>query len=252
MTESKDSLKLDSVRQEVRGPLKFFAEKLAAALTDNLRSITVIGSSLTEDYRNGQSNINTIVVLNKQDIDSLKLIAGMAKQMSKKKLAAPLLMTDDYIERSRDVFGIEFLDFQLTHQTILGEDLFEKLTFSKSDVRLQCERELKATLIRLRQGYIASASQKRLVRDIVISAVSGLTPLLRAMLWLKDAERPNKAEPTFTKAAEQFSIKADPLIQVRKWRYEKTRPNEGEITAAFKSIYAVVEQLTVIVDKFEV
>ena len=252
MAESENNLKLDAVREEIREPLKFFAEQLIKALADNLQSITVVGSSLTEDFRPGQSDINTVVVLDRQNLDSLKLIAGMVKSMSKKKLTAPLLSTPDYIERSRDVFGIEFLDFQLTHQTIFGDDPFEKLTFAKTDVRLQCERELKAALIRLRQGYIASAGNKKLVRDILISTVGGLVPLLRAMLWLKDAERPNRAEPVFAKAAEEFSIKTETLITARKWRHEKNRLNETEITAAFKSIYAAVEQLAAIVDKLEV
>ena len=34
-------------------------------------------------------------------------------------------MTPSYIDRSRDVFGIEFPDFQSTHKTILGEGPFE-------------------------------------------------------------------------------------------------------------------------------
>ncbi len=249
---AKRELKVDALRDEIREPVKTFAEKLTAALGDNLQSITIIGSSLTKDFSPGQSDINTVLVLGRQTLDSLKSIAGMAKSMSKKKLAVPLLMTPDYIERSRDVFGIEFLDFQLTHQTILGSDPFTSLTFAKADVRLQCERELKATLIRLRQGYIASAGNRKLVRDMLISAVSGLVPLLRAMLWLKDIDRPQRAEPVFTKAGSEFSIKTEFLIAARKWRYEKIRPQENEITAAFESIYKTVEQLALIVDKLEV
>jgi hypothetical protein len=252
MAENKNEPKLDALREEIREPLKVFVEKLTAGLGDGLQSITVVGSSLTEDFVPGRSDINTVVVLEKQTPDSLKTIAGMAKTISKKKISAPLLMTPEYIERSRDVFGIEFLDFQLTHQTILGGDPFEKLTFAKADVRLQCERELKATLIRLRQGYIASAANRKLVRDILASAAGGLVPLLRAMLWLKDTDRPGRAEPVFTKAAEQFSIKTDSLIAARKWRHEKTRPQEDQITTAFESIYTTVEQLALIVDKLEV
>ena len=252
MGENKNNLKLDAVRDEIRDSVKVFAEKLTAGLGGNLQSITIVGSSLTEDFVPGQSDINTVLVLGKQTPGSLKAIAGMAKSMSKKKISAPLLMTADYIERSRDVFGIEFLDLQLTHKTILGSDPFEKLTFAKADVRLQCERELKATLIRLRQGYIASAANKRLVRDILVSAVGSLVPLLRAMLWLKDVDRPRRAEPVFTKAAAEFSISVDSLITVRKWRHKKVRLQESEITAAFESIYKTVEQLALIVDKLEV
>lgn len=252
MVESETTVKLDLVREEIREALKGFYEKLGASLRDNLKSITVVGSSVTADFQPGKSDINTVIALGKQDLASLNVLAGMAKSMSKKKVSAPLIMTADYIERSRDVFGIELLDFQLAHATVFGDDPFVSLTFDKGDVRLQCERELKAALIRLRQGYIAAAANKKLVRDILISTVSGLAPLLRAMLWLVDSDRPKEAEATFAKAAEQFSLNADVLIRVRKWRHEKARTSETEIVSAFESIYSAVDQLAGAVDKLEV
>ena len=252
MAENKNSLKLDAIAEQIREPLKVFAERLAAGLADNLQSITVVGSSLTEDFRPGQSDINTVLVLGEHTLGALNAIAALAKPMSKKKLSAPLLMTPLYIERSLDVFGVEFLDFQLTHQTIMGDDPFAPLYFNKKDVRLQCERELKAMLIRLRQGYIAAAANKKLVRDILISATKGLAPLLRAMLWLKDADRAARTEPTFTKAASEFSIKTDSLLTAGKWRHDKPRLSETEMENAFEAVYTTVEQLAVTVDKLEV
>lgn len=252
MAENKNNLKVDGLRYAVRDSVKVFAEKLIAVLADNLQSITVVGSSLTDDFKSGQSDINTVLVLDKRTLAALNAIAAMAKPMSRKKLSAPLLMTPSYIERSLDVFGVEFLDFQLTHQTILGNDPFASLTFDKKDVRLQCERELKAMLIRLRQGYIAAAANKKLVRDILISTAKGLTPLVRAMLWLKDIDRPNTAKPTLNKAASEFSINTDPLLTAGKWQYEKTRLSETEMETAFESVYTTVEQLALIVDELEV
>ena len=249
---AKQEPKLDALRVQIHDSVKAFAEKLITELGDNLQSITVVGSSLTEDFKPGQSDINTVVVLGRGALASIKPIASLAKPMSRKKISPPLLMTSSYIERSRDVFGVEFLDFQLTHETIFGKDPFESLSFVKKDVRLQCERELKAMLIRLRQGYIAAAANKKLVRDILISTAKGMAPLLRAMLWLKDIDRPARAEPTFNKAADEFSINMDSLITARKWQYEKVRLSETEIEGAFESVYATVEQLALIVDKLEV
>lgn len=245
-------LKLEGIREEILVPLQTFAEKLREQTGENLQSITVVGSSLTEDFRPGQSDINTVLVLKKQVFDSLKAIASMAKSMSKNKLSAPLLMTTSYIEQSRDVFGIEFLDLQLTHRTILGEDPFAELSFGKKDVRLQCERELKATLIRLRQGYIASAGNKKLVGDILISAVKGLAGLLRAMLWLKDAERPVTDVEALRKAGEEFGLPAEMLVEVRGWRHRKARIDDSQVRVGFESVYTIVEQLANIVDKLEV
>lgn len=252
MSQDKTNLKLDVLNVQIRDCVKDFADKLTAALGDNLQSITVVGSSLTDDFAPGHSDINTVIVLGEQKLNSLNAIAAMAKPMSRKKISPPLLMTPSYIERSLDVFGVEFLDFQLTHRTVLGDDPFADLTFDKKDVRLQCERELKAMLIRLRQGYIAAAANKKLVRDILISTARGLAPLLRGMLWLKDVDRASTSEATFVKAADEFSIKTDSLVTAGKWRREKTRLSETEMENAFEAIYATIEQLADIVDELEV
>lgn len=252
MVESTTALKLDALDVRIRDVAGDFADKLSAGLGDNLQSITIVGSSLTEDYVAGHSDINTVIVLGGQSVAALNTIAALARPMSRKKVSPPLLMTSSYIERSLDVFGVELLDFQLTHQTVLGKDPFAALTFEKHNVRLQCERELKAMLIRLRQGYIAAAANKKLVRDILISTSKGLAPLLRAILWLKDIDRPPRTGPTFTKAAAELSVNTDSLITAGTWRHEKVRLSETEMENAFTSVYATVEQLADLVDKFEV
>jgi hypothetical protein len=252
MTENKTNIKIDALQIQIREPAKDFAERLLAALGSNLQSITVVGSSLTEDYRDGQSDINTVLVLGRQTLASLNAIALLAKPMRRKKISSPLLMTQSYIERSQDVFGVEFLDFRLAHETIMGADPFASLEFDKKDVRLQCERELKAMLIRLRQGYIAAAANKKLVRDILISTAKGLAPLLRAMLWLKDIERTARSKPTFDKAADVFSIDTNPLTSAITWRHEKIRLSETEMQNIFESVHSVVDQLAGIVDELRV
>jgi hypothetical protein len=244
--------KLDVLPAPIRDSVHEFSERASAALGDNLQSLTVVGSSLTADFKPGQSDINTVLVLGKQNLNALNAVASLARPMRKKKISPPLLMTPSYIERSSDVFGVEFLDFQLTHRTVLGEDPFASLTFEKKDVRLQCERELKATLIRLRQGYIAAAANRRLVRDILISTARALVPLLRAMLWLKDIDRIGETGPTFSKASGVFSLRADPLMTADQWRYQKIRLSEAEMEAAFESVYSTVDELAGLVDKLEV
>jgi hypothetical protein len=252
MAENKNDVKVDELQVLIRDLVKDFAELLLAALGGNLLSITVVGSSLTEDFRQGTSDINTVLVLGRQNTESLNAVASLAKPISRKKFSPPLLMTKSYIERSQDVFGVEFLDFKLAHKTIMGDDPFVSLSFDKKDVRLQCERELKAMLIRLRQGYIAAAANKKLVRDILISTARSMAPLLRAMLWLKDSERSARAEPTFSKAAGEFSIDTNPLTTVMQWRHEKVRLSDIEMENTFQSVYTVIDQLADIVDKLKV
>jgi len=251
MAESKNALHLQGLPEALGESLTLLAEQLGESLADNLQSITVVGSALTDDFRAGVSDINTVLILGQYKTAALNAIAALAKPMRKKKLSPPLLMTASYIERSRDVFGVELLDFQLTHGTVLGSDPFESLRFEKRDVRLQCERELKATLIRLRQGYIAAAGNNKLVRDVLIAAAKGLAPLLRAMLWLKDSDRPRTMEATFRQGAAAFEVKLDAVVTAERWRYEKPRLTSNDIETAFESIYTAVEHLATTVDALE-
>ena len=252
MTQIQKDLTLDGIDPSLVEPLTLLADGLRAALAGNLGSLTVVGSALSDDYRPGSSDINAVVVLNEHSTAALGAIAGMAKPMRKKHVAPPLLMTKAYIERSRDVFGVEFLDFQLTHRTILGDDPFAALTFAKSDVRLQCERELKATLIRLRQGYIAAAGHRKLVRDVLIATAKGLAPLLRAMLWLKDLDRPATMEATFRAGTTAFGVNLEGAVAAERWRYERPRLSDSDIDGTFASIYTAADRLATLVDELEV
>jgi hypothetical protein len=252
MADTTQALTFDGVPAAVHEPLKLLAEHLRVKLAANLAGLTVVGSSLTDDYVPGRSDINTVVTLERYETAALKAIAGLARPLRKTKVSAPLLMTADYIQRSRDVFGVEFLDLRLTHRTVLGDDPFAKLRVRKRDVRLQCERELKATLIRLRQGYIAAAGNTKLIRDVLIAAAKSMAPLLRAMLWLKGLDRPQTTAPTFEQAAATFDVYLDAVVAAEHWRHEKTRMTDNEIETAFESVYEAVDKLATIVDAQEV
>jgi len=251
MPEHSDKIKVNALPKVIRQPVEDFSGKLTEILGGNLESITVVGSSLTEDYLDGRSDINTVLVVRDRPLEAAKQVAGMGRTMRGKPIAAPLIMSRRYIERSRDVFCIELLDLQLNHKTIFGADPFADLIFEKTHVRLQCERELKASLVRLRQGYIAAAGRTRLVREVVAAAAHSLIPLLRAMLWLKDHPRPILVEDVIAKAAGVFSFDPDMLMAANMWRVAKVRIDKELMDKALRSIYKTVDSLAEVVDKLE-
>lgn len=251
MAETYRAARLDGVREAIRAPLEILAQHLQTKLGRDLDGVTVVGSALTDDFQPGASDINTVVLLREHNAGALNAVASLAKPMSRHRLSAPLLMTLSYIDRSRDVFGVEFLDFQLTHETILGDDPFATIHIDKPDVRLQCERELKAMLVRLRQGYVAAGGDSGLIRDILISTAKGLAPVARAMLWLSGDERPRTMEGALQKAGTRFGIDLHGAITAERWRYEKPRLTHAEVESAFAAVLVAVDRLTATVDEMK-
>lgn len=243
---------LQGLPVEVGPPLEGFCQRVQALFKDDLQSLTVVGSCLSGDFIPGISDVNTLVLLSELHQGSLVGMAGLVRAFRRHRFSPPWVMTEACLERSRGVFGVEWLDFQGLHLTLVGMDPLVGLTFRKSDVRLQCERELKATLVRLRQGLIAARGDRTAARDLLIRAAKALLPVLRALLWLVDLERPHGRGPTCDQAWEAFGIQMRGVVSVLQWHEQGRRVSASELQAAFDSVYAAVDQLAYFVDELEV
>jgi len=144
-----------NIKDEALTKFKPFLDIVLDKYKDKIHSIHITGSALTDDFSSGASDINSIIVLNKMDLKFLEDFAPLGKKFGKKQISSPLIMTPDYITSSLDVFPVEFLTIKLLHKTVFGEDIFNDLEINSSDLRYQCERELKVKLIGLRQGYLS-------------------------------------------------------------------------------------------------
>ena len=89
---------------------KPFQDEILKRHKDNIHSITITGSSLTDDFDSEKSDVNSVLVLNRMDLAFLEVLASLGKTYGKKGISAPLIMTPEYIMHSLDVFPIEFLN----------------------------------------------------------------------------------------------------------------------------------------------
>ena len=240
---------LDALREAVRPAVGLLLKRVCADVGDDVVALAVVGSAVTEDFHPRFSDINTVLVVKRRSHRLLEILAGYGKQLGKLKLRAPLLMTAEYIDRSLDVFGAEFLDFQLNHVIVHGSDPFADLQFGREAVRLQCERELKGALMTLRQGYIRALGKPKLVAGLLVDCAGQLAPLMRAMLWLTGAERPRCAAATVTAAAEAFDFTPDGLMALMDVKRRHERPPSDQVAALFEEVYRVVDHLARQVDQ---
>jgi hypothetical protein len=241
------TINLDGLRVEVRSAVDALAARLVKDMGDKVLSLAVVGSALTPDFQE-RSDINTVLVVVHRSYEMLKLLASYGKELGRQRLHAPLLLTEEYIQDSREVFGVELLDFQLNHQMVLGPDPFAGLTFEKGNVRLQCERELKAALIELRQGYIRCGGEPKVVGRMLMGCLGKLLPLGRAMLWLKDTPRAPEAQGTVDEAGRVFRFDAAALGPLLALRAVGKPPAAKDIDTVFPEVYRVIDHLAHVAD----
>ena len=231
-----------------------FAQELLAKFSSRLLSLCVTGSCITGDFVPGQSDINSVLVLTRTDLPELDILASMSRY-KKRRIRSPLIMSEDYIRRSLDVFPIEFLDIKLFHKTVYGPDHFGKVAIDKAQLRLQCERDLKGKLINLQRGYVSCGGRIREIRALLLEALPGFFALLRSMLFLVQApkEPPARKADVLMEAEAVYHI---PLAGLREIIALKTDKrfflNRDQIANLFKEVYRITNELCVATDALAV
>ena len=220
-----------------------FLEKILESNREKVHSIHLVGSALTPDYDEKHSDVNSILVLHQMDIESLASLAPLGKTYGKKRISAPLIMTPDYIQQSLDVFPIEFLDIQLLHYTCFGNDPFEEIRIDLSDLRRQCERELKVRRIGLCRGYISASGNRRVLTKELIHAFPGYVSLFRGILMLYGKELPLESADVLSGLQSATGIDIEPFGTVLRAKQERSRLSIQQLNTVFDGCYGVVSKL---------
>ena len=113
----------------------------------NLESIILYGSAASGEYETDYSNINLLVVLKDTSFSSLIALAPVVDSWVQQRRPAPMLITQDELERSADVFSIELMDMRRQHRVLFGVDVVASLQIPMVLHRAQLEYELREKLI---------------------------------------------------------------------------------------------------------
>ena len=240
-----------NIKDEALTKFKPFLDIVLNKYKDKIHSIHITGSALTEDFNPNTSDINSIIVLNKMDLKFLEDFAPLGKKFGKKQISSPLIMTPEYISTSLDVFPVEFLTIKMLHKTVFGEDIFSDLEIKKSDLRPQCERELKVRLIGLRQGYLSSLGNRKFLADGFISSFSGYIPLFRGIILLLGTTPPEENKEVLTTLHDVSGVNTDVFKTVLKAKKDKTKLSIEILNSIFEDYYKAIEQLGNITDEIK-
>lgn len=236
------------VKPQAEKKIKPFFEEILAKYRDKIHSINITGTAATEDFDEKISDVNSVIILKEMDLTFLEFLAPLGKRYRKQKVAAPLIMTPQYVESSLDVFPIEFLNLKAIHSTVFGDDLFEDIAIDRMDLRHQCERELKTRLIWLRQRYISSLGDTKLLTEAFINSITGDIPLFRGIIALLHKVPPVRQLDVIMALAEASGVNTGVFAEVLKEKYENIKLSAEQLNSTFRNYYNATKELGEIVD----
>ncbi len=223
--------------------------ELIQTFGDNLSALLVFGSAAVGDFLPGASDINLLVVLKTADLAALRAARGFRRRLAGQRVAAPLILSEEQIRNSADVFPIEFLEIREKRRLLHGRDPFARLRFGLKNLRHECEHELRGRLIRLRESYIESRPGAAALKSLLLAAHNANFPAFRAALRLKKTTPPVKKEDIAAQLARLFGLDAEVFRQLSDLRAGVFRPAEPELERLLDRYLSEVGKLVRAVDR---
>ena len=151
------------------------------------------GSAADGEFHPDFSNVNLLCILRETSFATLTAMASAVEWWTRQKHNAPLVLTREELERSTDVFSIEFLDMQQRHRVLFGADVLSGLQIPMHFHRAQLEYELREKLILLRERLLLAAGNKKQLWELLLGSLSTFTTFFRHGL-IALGEKPPKAK----------------------------------------------------------
>ncbi len=237
------------LNKKLQDTLNDFVQNLQKAYKDNLVSVILYGSAASGEFTDKHSNLNILAVLKNADPENLKKASGL---INKRRfgLINPLFFTEDYIRSSTDVFPIEFLDMKENYTVLAGRDTLKDVPVDTRNLRFQCEQELKAKLIALRQLYLRRNRDSAALCVFLFKSFTSITHILRNVLRIKGKQPPYLKQDILKDIAAEFQIDRNAWEKILAARNKQIRLNAKEIEQLFIDFVRDLEKIINFVDKF--
>jgi hypothetical protein len=163
---------------------------LRHACGERLLAVALTGEAASAGYRPGKSSLSLAVVVDNVEVGILDAIRPLVRRWRSTRVATPLVLDPLYLETSRDVFPLEFLDLLDRHRLLAGRiDPFADITIARVHLRIELEEQLRGKMLHLWELYLETHHASRLARAM-LHTLPHFYLLLRGLLFLREVDRP--------------------------------------------------------------
>ncbi|MCM8796656.1 MAG: hypothetical protein NC923_02065 [Candidatus Omnitrophica bacterium] len=234
------------IKRKLKDKVNGFLQGLNQIYADELVSVIVYGSAASGEFVERHSNLNLLVVLKDSSIENIKKASEL---VARYRMLSPLFMGETDIATSTDVFPIEFLDMRENYLLLYGKDILKDLQIDTKNLRFQCEHELKAKLISLRQMYLRTRGNKDWLHNLLLKSFTSVLYIARNLLRIKGKLPVYKKEELLDEVAAEFCIELETWKKILQARNRQIRLSGSETETLFIAFTKDLEKIAESVDK---
>ena len=227
--------------------LQNFVRRLVDVLGHELESMVLYGSAARGDFAANASDLNVIVVTKDLSPDTLEKLSKPIIEWERRQ-PGPRLFTRQMLVEAADVFPIELLEILRQRIVLHGPDPLVDVEVRPQLLRVQCERELREKMMRLREAYIDSFSSSRQLKLLLINSYTTFLAVFRGCLNLLGEASPIRNQDVLEKFCTFAELDRSPFDEI-----ERLRSGEavGDLRSLFGRYYGELQKAEQRVDVFQ-
>jgi len=227
--------------------LNKLVERLKECYGDRLVSVVLYGSAAVGDHHGRFSDINVLCVLTEVTSRELGEVSAVFNWWQRMGNPPPLLFGREELQRSTDVFPMEFTDIRERHRILYGADVVQDLAVDLRYYRAEVEHELRAKLLRLREKAASAMAARDALTGLMAESLSTFCVLFRHSLRLAGEEASFEKRVIVEQAAARFGIDAAPfrtLLDLREGKIKARAIQPAKLFSRYlEAINKVVESV---------
>ena len=212
-----------AISQSQQQLLDELVSRLRSGAGANLEAVVLFGSAAGEEFQPRHSDLNVLCLLKTVDAAALEGAAPAVAWWRGKKQPAPVFFGAAELVRSADVFAIELHDMYSRHRLLFGADPFATLAIPMDLHRIEVERELRTSLLRLRHRFLEAKGEKAVAALMADSISTFLTLFRHALIALGEPAVAHRRQ-ALDRLAVVLAFDAAPLHAVLDFRDGKPLP----------------------------
>jgi hypothetical protein len=238
--------------QEIMAATRQWLSPVREALGHEFVCAYLTGSVLTQGFRLDRSSVNVLVVARHMNGDVLDAVARGLIETRKAPHFDPLFLTHRQIQKSVDVFPIEWTEIHESHLLIDGQDVLGDLQVPRTYLRLQCEQELRAKAIQLRKAYVLGARHPDRLEPVLRGSSASFATLFRTLIRLAGESPPADHAHVIERVADIYKLKAEALLVAYLVRVTERRHRGAELLTLCRHFLLEIDRLVDAIDGMRV
>ncbi|MEE8124426.1 MAG: hypothetical protein V3T42_01265 [Nitrospirales bacterium] len=209
----------------------------------DLEGFLLFGSAARGDFVVGRSNINMLFLVRQLSVELLQRGGRLHRQWGKHQFIAPLMMTSEDLQRSCHLFPLEFLQMKDSHVLLAGRDPFSEWPVDDKQLGWQCEQEIMANLLRLRQRFVEGEGRPEAIQALLILSITSVIPCLRGLDWIRRHSSTGTDRQILERLPQSLEFESTVLLEVLQMKRGLSSPGSFEWSNLYQRYLQTLELL---------